>query len=518
LVFYPVDWVLGQYLTIKGDMMKALKILFTLVVLVALFAMACAAGAAPKIGFNFDGQSYYYNSAFFSNMAGNFDPQNNLSYLNGYPDGDFKATWSGPAPTITGGGNSYLEVTGAGQGIFHKRSDPGGGGIWTLQRNGANNIQVLAADAVQGTPFRKAFLDKVDRALTGRNSVVRYMDWMGTTGSGTPVGVVEWADRPQDFYYTRHQGVPYENIVALSNHAHADAWVNIPVKASDDYIRQFARYLKANLKPTLRVHIEYGNELWNGGDQANGTWNLQQARNDPTLTESSDTARMAQRSADQHLRAVTIFNSEFNDPKRVVPVLGGFIANEYWTYWMAERLKAKGVDLRGEKTGQKWHVAVAPYAPGSENDLGELSGDSADVIFSKLRSFIDKSLLTWVDRSKNMADYYGLTLDSYEAAVGSFYGQRNLATHIAMQDDPRLGELEKYLITEWDRRSGGGVWNVFGLVSPETEWGQWGLFDDVNKTSSVKWDAVTSLIPNSVPEPSGLAAIAVGCCLCRRRR
>ena len=113
----------------------------------------------------------------------------------------------------------------------------------------------------------------------------------------------------------------------------------------------------------------------------------------------------------------------------------------------------------------------------------------------------------------------------YEAAIGSFYGQTNLATHIDLQNDPRLGDLEKQFIAMWDTESGGGLYNVFGLVSPYSEWGQWGLLNDVNASGSVKWNAVSSLVPatvggpNPVPEPGTLGLLAAAAVFgCRRQR
>lgn len=121
------------------------------------------------------------------------------------------------------------------------------------------------------------------------------MDWMQTVGSN----VSNWSDRNTSMYQTAAAGVDYANIVALSNYTEADAWINIPVKATDDYVRNLARYLKANLNPTLNVHVEYSNELWNGGDQLQGTYNLLQARVDPMFNnKSDDTGKMAERAAE----------------------------------------------------------------------------------------------------------------------------------------------------------------------------------------------------------------------------
>ena len=59
-------------------------------------------------------------------------------------------------------------------------------------------------------------------------------------------------------------GVPIEVMVALANQVGADPWFNIPHQASDEYVRQFAEYVRDNLDPDLVAHFEFTNEVWNG--------------------------------------------------------------------------------------------------------------------------------------------------------------------------------------------------------------------------------------------------------------
>jgi hypothetical protein len=177
-------------------------------------------------------------------------------------------------------------------------------------------------------------------------------------------------------------------------------------------------------------------------------------------------------------------------------------------------------------TADNYHLAIAPYAPGSPTDLGENAGDSATTIIAKLTAFMNGAIKTWIKQNKGVADAAGIKLDSYEAAIGSFYGTTNLQTHIDLQNDPRLGDLEKQFIAMWDQASGGGLYNAFGLVSPYSEWGQWGLLNDVNAAGSVKFNAVSSLVGpvlppppgTSVPEPTTLGVLAAFSLLGLRRR
>ena len=484
------------------------------------------ASGAPQIALNVDGQANYSTLAPWANIAGQFDPNNYITYWNGYVDGDYRVTWSGSgAPGIIGG-QSTFQVTGPGQGILslrHSTPGPNGGGSFHLSLNGTSNLSIIAPDAVPGTPFRQPFLDKVNRLVNG--SVIRYMDWMQTNRSP----VVNWSDRNTSFYQTTAAGVSYEHITALSNAVNADAWVNIPHMASDEYVRNFARFLKSNLKPTLRVHIEYSNELWNGGDQGQGTWNMLQARADPQFnSRTDDTGKMALRAAERLRQIVTIFKQEWGAEykARVVPEIGGFIANAEWARWQIDWLKSKGVNLAADN----YRVAIAPYVPGSEGDLGLTGTETKDQIFGKMYTFMNGWIKTWIQQNKAVTDAAGIKLDSYEAAAGSFYAVTNeankalLSTFLEMQNDPRMGQIQKDLIAMWDAESGGGLYNAFGLVSPYSQWGQWGLLTDVNATGSMKFNAVASLVPMgpnvTVPEPATagiLGLFALGLCGRRRR-
>ena len=89
----------------------------------------------------------------------------------------------------------------------------------------------------------------------------RFMDWMDTNGSRQR----EWADRPklEDATWSS-KGVPVEVMVELCNRLKVNPWFCMPHQATDDYARQFAALVKRELDPTLRVHVEYSNEVWNG--------------------------------------------------------------------------------------------------------------------------------------------------------------------------------------------------------------------------------------------------------------
>src|SRR3954468_22166801 len=97
-----------------------------------------------------------------------------------------------------------------------------------------------------------------------------------------------------------------------------------------------------------------------------------------------------------------------------------------------------------------------------------------------------------------------------------------------MQDDPKMGQLYKDFIAMWNRESDGGLFNAFGLVSDNTQWGQWYLLHDINDTHGVKWAAVTTYLFSptanppvnspAIPEPATIAMLGIATILTISRR
>jgi Ca2+-binding RTX toxin-like protein len=126
-------------------------------------------------------------------------------------------------------------------------------------QNYLRNIRVVREDQLPlyeaGVEFNPEFVDRIKDFGT-----LRFMDWMETNDhlSG------KWSDRPEgtDFSYNWN-GVPAEVMVKLANLVGADPWFNMPVKASDEYLQNFAQLVKQQLNPKLKAHLEFSNEIWN---------------------------------------------------------------------------------------------------------------------------------------------------------------------------------------------------------------------------------------------------------------
>ena len=61
------------------------------------------------------------------------------------------------------------------------------------------------------------------------------------------------------------RGTSWEDQIDICNYLNIDMWINVPIMADDNYIKELALLLKQRLKPSLNVNVEIGNEIWNFG-------------------------------------------------------------------------------------------------------------------------------------------------------------------------------------------------------------------------------------------------------------
>ena len=110
-------------------------------------------------------------------------------------------------------------------------------------------------------------------AIMADYSFVRTMDITLTSGLSVPGreyfcngGQTTWATRwtptgtAAGKIWERHS---LENCADIANATGKDLWVNIPHRATDDYIEGMFNFLDANVDPGLKIIVEYSNEIWN---------------------------------------------------------------------------------------------------------------------------------------------------------------------------------------------------------------------------------------------------------------
>lgn len=347
-----------------------------------------------------------------------------------------------------------------------------------------HDLHIISPDAnpAISPTFRPVFLQK----LAAFNGPLRMMDWMQTVGSTTTrfetrtqLTRFSWATAPA--------GLPIEVMIELANTLHKDLWVNIPHKANDAYITQFADMLRDTLDPSLKIYVEYSNEVWNSSSVA-GSYLY-------SILAPADGLSPAQEMGKQTVRVSNIFKTEFGaarDASQVRPILGAFIASSAWAQGALDYIKTTYGDPKNYIAG----IAIAPYV-GVESNMADINNDdlTLDMVFGWMNGWIDTTLDVWLRANKQVADQYEVALESYEGGQHlqalSFAGNEDIKRQA--QDDPRIGQVYQHLISKWVA-DGGDIFGNFSLTTKYSQYGYWGLLQTIGEPYSVKYSAVTGMI------------------------
>lgn len=199
---------------------------------------------------------------------------NCFNFLNSgaYPTGTYTVYFDGTGTiTIAGDGSATITTSGS---TFSVSTATTTGFSVTITSSSADPSHVrnirIALPGHSGDYDTEVFDPDFKTFIGGCGEVLRFMDPMGTNNSKQ----IDWADRPTTAYYTQTssssaqltgtaRGMAIEHIVKLCNDTGKDPWINVPHRATDDYVTELADYLAANLNSTRRVYLEYSNEIWN---------------------------------------------------------------------------------------------------------------------------------------------------------------------------------------------------------------------------------------------------------------
>jgi hypothetical protein len=393
--------------------------------------------------------------------------------------------------------------------------------------NYLRNIRVVTvaneAAAKAGQIFNPAFLKLIQnfRAL-------RFMDWFRTNGST----LASWTDRPipTDAFFGTSKGVPIEIAVQLSNAVSADAWMNVPVMADDNFIRQMAALVHGQLGGTQKIYVELSNEVWN--------FSFSQAKYAASQGQSLWPTRPSGSGGYEYNREwygmrtaqmCDIWRSVWHSDPRLVCVLG---AQAAWSFTATEALKCsywtQGAPCSGHAIDA---VAVAPYMGGAVPSAWTSQSDGGLAnLFQSLYSqndpaiddvsFFSRMLKRWTrpqtmvptggfiaqdaawerDFITNLAPYK-LPLLAYEGGQNFAYGSTDAlnSLYMAANRDPRMGQAYMRYFQQW-KTGGGQLFMYYNDVGGESKYGSWGALESIIQTTSPlrsappKWQAIQNFI------------------------
>lgn len=316
----------------------------------------------------------------------------------------------------------------------------------------------------------------------------RFMDWMETNGSKQR----NWSERPKpdDFTWTE-KGVPVEVMVDLCNRLKANPWFTLPHLATDDYVRQFARLVKARLDPALKVHVEYSNEIWNGMfAQTKYAETEGQRLGFGEKPWEAGWRFSAHRSGQIH----RLWEEESGGRDRLVRV----IATQAAVPHISEQ------KLQFQDAWKQFDaLAVAPYFSMNISPKGSRETPGASEVaqwpLERLLAYVQTNSLPeaagWMRQQKAVADRFKVKLIAYEAGqhlVGVGGGENNdtlTALLQAANRHPRMKEFYTRYLDDW-KAAGGELCCLFSSIGGYSKWGSWGMLEFADVTGSPKFDAV----------------------------
>ena len=313
--------------------------------------------------------------------------------------------------------------------------------------------------------FNPAYLDYMKDF-----KVVRFMNMSGITRN--PIS--NWNDRPKlkDATWAGKQGVrgaPLEIMVALANRLNSDPWFNLPHKADNNFVRQYAKYVKENLKPGLKAYVEYTNEAWNSiFTQAHYVKDMGERMG---LDEDRDKAGYKYFS----LRSVQIFDmweQTFGGTQRIVRVMGS------WTGWT--RLSEMLLSYRNayQKTDA---IAIAPYFfPKLENAKKAKSvAQLFKMIYDPKEKYSIPKVLGYIHKNAETAKKFGVDLIAYEGGQhlvdwkARKTNQHPTSMFIKANRDWRMAKAYSDFFQGW-KDNGGKLFVNFSAPRTYQWFGSWG--------------------------------------------
>ena len=133
-----------------------------------------------------------------------------------------------------------------------------------------------------------------------------------------------------------------------------------------------------------------------------------------------------------------------------------------------------------------YSVSGAPYffigAGDQQNNL------TTDQIIAGMSASIDANAGVIQDYTR-LAKQYGLQLTAYEGGPDTF-GPNNIAAKKAASLDPRMKDLTSKQLNQWFSAGGGlFAWFVAGPTDYDTQYGTWGVTNDINNLNTPKMQA-----------------------------
>lgn len=279
------------------------------------------------------------------------------------------------------------------------------------------------------------------------------------------------------------KGIAWEYCIQLANQLHKDVWINIPAHADDTYIQQLAALVKNKLDPSLKVYVEYSNEVWNSYyEQYRFNLNAAVAQvkaggSNLNYDGKTDSYTLANRRyAQRSVQISNIFHATFGTQgSRVRAVLCSQIANVSRFDDMLKYVKAK----YGSPSTYFYGIGVAPYFNDGKWDYtaGATKTQILSALSASVSAYENGASLTNV---KSRANAYGLKMVAYEGGADTFGSINNAAQSAAIKDPSMSTLVQRYLKTWYAHGGDLFNWYVISTQPFNTPYGTYSITDNIH--------------------------------------
>jgi len=346
---------------------------------------------------------------------------------------------------------------------------------------------------------------------------LRFMPWTNPRGNQA----IEWNQRATigSAFYTGDNGVPAERIIDLANAINATPWMSIPYKASDDYMRQYARMVKNRLRKDQKVYVEYSNEMWNSifpsatyaARKADALWKFPY----PKVPAGKRRVLLsANWYAKRSVEMCRIFKQEFGGQRNRVKCVVGSLNSVPWV-----GKEILDCPLWKEANGCGRHIdayGIGPYFGdyiARKENRATVKGWTRNADGGKSRLFQEilhggmikdgpqggamARLRDQLFANKKLADKYGLEMLAYEAGQHlirydpphTVKDPAVLNLFMSAQKDPRMKQAYQQYLNTWAQSGGGLMLHFYGIGQPEPK-NFFGMLDHLHQPSTPKYEAL----------------------------
>ena len=356
---------------------------------------------------------------------------------------------------------------------------------------------------------------------------LRFMTWSNTRGNDA----TEWYQRsvPSSAHYSGDKGVPAERMIDLANAINATPWLSVPYKASDDYMRQYARMVKNRLRPKQKVYLEYSNEMWNtifpgttyAARKADKLWHFPYKNKPPYQRR---VAMATNWYAKRTVEMCNIWKQEFGNQRNRVKCVLSAQSAVTWVgketldcpLWKEAGGCGKYVDAFAIGPYFGDYIARLEHRPEVKQWTHDRDG-GMQRLFQEIEQggvlkkghpggAIALTLGQYVDQNKKLADKYGLELLAYEAGQHlirydpphTVKDPAVLNMFMRAQKDPRMQSAYQRYLSGWAQHGGGLLMHFYGIGELSKQ-NFFSMLDHTGEPSTPKYAALMQYLGAPAP-------------------